>query len=103
VRHGIVGKLFVAVLLALCVGANLVELSAHWDRTIQDANDEAGIVAVVLCIGVAVSAAGALLDRISGSPIASRIVPAFRASRRHTDSRIIVLILPSRPPTSLRI
>ena len=59
------GKLFVAVLLTLCVGANLVELSTRWDRTIQDANDEAGIVAVVLCVGVALSAAATRAGPVS--------------------------------------
>ena len=103
VRHPIVGKLSVAVLLTLCVGANLVELSTRWDRTIQDANDEAGIVAVVLCVGVALSAAGTLRNRIGASLTVSRIVPASLALRCHSDSRIIVPILTSSPPTSLRI
>ena len=47
-------------MLALCVGVQLLEASGRWDDTVQDANDEAGIVAIVLCIGVAIATATAL-------------------------------------------
>jgi hypothetical protein len=61
------GKLFVAILLSLCVGVYVVEMSGRWDHSIQDANDEAGVVAIVLCIGVALSAAGLVITRIRAS------------------------------------
>jgi hypothetical protein len=95
-------KFLVAVLLALCVGAQLVELSSRWDRTIQDANDEAGVVAVVLCIGAALFAAGTLLTRIR-SRLVSRIIPPSLRPERDADPRTILPILLNRPSASLRI
>lgn len=56
--RGLTGKLFAAVLLTLCLGIHALEVSGRWDQTFQDANDEAGIVAVVLCVGVALVGAG---------------------------------------------
>jgi hypothetical protein len=103
VRHGIIEKVFVTVLLTLCLGAHLVELSSVWDRTIDDANDEVSIVSVVLCVGVALSAAGTLLNRIRGSRVASRIAAALLIPRRHVDSCIYLPILTSAASTSLRI
>jgi len=102
--RGTGGKIFIAVLLTLGVGAQLVELSSHWDRTLQDTNDEAGIVAIVLCVGVALSAAGALLNRIRPTRLVSRIVPASLVQRRfRADFGNTFPILTSSPPTSLRI
>jgi hypothetical protein len=103
VRHGIVWKLFIAVLLTLCVGVQLVELSSRWDRTIQDANDEAGIVAIVLCVGVALSVARTLLNRICRSRVVSRIISASLTPEHDADSRTVLPILIGSPPTSLRI
>ena len=57
--YGLAGKLFAAVLLTLCVGIHALEVSGGWDQTFRDANDEAGIIAVVLCVGVAFAAARA--------------------------------------------
>jgi hypothetical protein len=50
-------------MLTACVAVYALELSGRWDRTLGDANDEAGIVAVVLCIGIAISVAGTVLKR----------------------------------------
>jgi hypothetical protein len=103
VRCGFFGKLFVALLLTFCVGAHLVELSDRWDRTLQDANDEAGIVAIVLCVGVALSATGTLLNRMRRSSVTSRIVPASLMFQRPRDPRIVSSFFTSGPPTSLRV
>jgi hypothetical protein len=101
---GRVRKLFVAILLVLCVGIHVLELSGRWDRTFQDATDEAGIVAVVLCIGVAVAIAGTLLKGML-----ARIASFFPSVPCSTLTRIPVarLALPlsifSPPPLPLRI
>ena len=58
VVHGLAGKLFVALLVTLCVAVYLLEMSGRWDRSIQDANDEAGFVAIVLCIPLVILAIG---------------------------------------------
>ena len=99
-----VRKLFVAILLVLCVGIHVLELSGRWDRTFQDANDEAGIVAVVLCIGVAVTIAGTLLKGM-----VARIIRLFITAPVSTPIRIflarlarpICIFIP--PPLPLRI
>ena len=69
-----IGKLLAATLLTLCVGVQALEATGRWDRTFQDTGDEAVIVTVVLCIGAALVAAGALRRRLSPSTISSAIV-----------------------------
>ena len=96
-------KLVIAVLLALCIGAQLVEATGRWDRTLQDTSDEAVVVAVVLCIGAGFAMARVMRERLS--------LPSGRSSTTtivHTTLRpVVVLRLPSRacesPPQSLRI
>ena len=61
VLRGILTKLLVVGLLAACIGVHVLEASGRWDRSLTDANDEAGIVAIVLCVGMAISVAGTLL------------------------------------------
>ena len=96
-------KLVIAVLLALCIGAQLVEATGRWDRTLQDTSDEAVVVAVVLCIGAGFAMARVMRERLS--------LPSGRSSTTtivHTTLRpVVVLRLPSTacesPPQSLRI
>jgi len=52
-------KLLAALLLTIAVGVQVLEASGRWDKTIADANDEAGLVAIVLCIGLAIATAAA--------------------------------------------
>jgi len=59
-----VRKVAVASLLVLCVAIHVLELSGRWDRTLPDVNDEAGLVAVVLCVGAAMSFARTLLGTV---------------------------------------
>jgi len=56
-----------AVLIVLGLGVQLLEASGHWDRTFKDANDEIGVVAVVLCIGIAISLIAAIVKRLRPS------------------------------------
>jgi len=62
--RGFVGKLSVAVMLTLCVTIYVLEMSGQWDKTMQGANDEAGIVAVILCVGMALSAVSKFVSTI---------------------------------------
>jgi hypothetical protein len=99
--YGRRGKCLIAFLLALTAAIYIVELTGRWDRTIQDANDEAGLVAIVLCVGAAISGAAVL--------IAWR--PPFRRSFALRRSATCVVgstfaVLPSvtnGPPIALRI
>ena len=61
------GRLLIAALLTLSVGACVAEFSGRWDQTIQDANDEAGVIAIMLCVGAALLIVGAELQRIQPS------------------------------------
>jgi len=102
--HGTVRRLLIAALLTLCVGVQLVEMSGRWDRTFQDANDEAGLVAVVLCIGIAICAAGAVLSaiRLSRTPFAVAIVSTPTGVRfRELPSALFGGV--GSPPLPLRI
>jgi hypothetical protein len=91
-----------AVLLTLGIGVQLLELSGRWDQTIQDANDEAGIVAVVLCIGVALTTAGALLARMRLRRVMIRAV-ATLITALSDNQRAVLSIFSNGPPLSLRI
>jgi hypothetical protein len=64
-----IGKLLAAALLTLCVGAQILEASGRWDRTFDDAGDEAIIVVLVLCVGAALIATAIARDRLTPSPI----------------------------------
>src|SRR5882672_8671814 len=56
------------VILAMCIGAPVLEMFDQWDRTLEDGNDtEINLVVVALCVGVAFSAAGALVARVRAS------------------------------------
>src|SRR5216684_4672647 len=56
------------VILAICIGAPILEMFDQWDRTLQDGNDtEINLVVVALCVGVAFSVAGALVARVRES------------------------------------
>jgi len=74
-----IGRLLAATLLTLCVGVQALEATGRWDRTFQDAGDEAVVVAVVLCIGAALLAAGAMRRRVFPPAIQSPMVAARQA------------------------
>ena len=47
-------RLFIAAILAISLGAPIVELFDSWDQSLQTGNDtEANLAVVVLCVGVA--------------------------------------------------
>ena len=95
---------FAAVLLFACVGVHALELSGHWDRTLTDANDEAGVVAVVLCIGAAIAATRAVLKSIRLCPLRSTFpVPSSTASVQLFSHLPVSSMSASRPPAALRI
>ena len=97
-----IGKFVTAVLLTLCIGVQVLEITGHWDRTLQDTSDEAVIVIVVLCIGAAVVAAGVMRERLSSSAVRSRIMLVRAASQPATVLRLPSAFCAS-PPQPLRI
>jgi heme A synthase len=94
-------KWLIVALLALCVGVQMLEASGHWDRTFRDANDEAGVVVVVLCIGIAIALRKFFL-RVRPS---HSLVTAIVSSATAVDLRRArpVLAACDSPPISLRI
>lgn len=99
----IVGRLFAATLLTLCVGVHVLEVSGRWDQTFQDANDEAGIVAVVFCVGAALFAAGTLLSRLRQSRTVAGVICADGVLVIYNNLQITPPISTSSPPISLRV
>ena len=97
------GKLLIGAMLTLCVGLQVLEATGRWDRALKDTNDEAIIVVVVLCIGAALAAAGAVLNRIS--PARGRVLVLAAPSTATSCSSSRSDLFPSRgsPPVSLRI
>ena len=97
-------KAFVGVLLAFCMGVQILEVSGRWDQTFRDANDEAGIVAIVLCVGIAIALARTLLARVRFTRSTLQVLE-LRLSGAVAGSRLSLILspLPGSPPTALRI
>jgi hypothetical protein len=102
VRDG-VRKTCVVAFLLLCIGIQCAEASGYWDTSIQDTGDELSVVAIALCIGVAVSVAATLVARVRAARATSESL-----SIRATSSGA-AKVLPSTvspfisPPLALRI
>jgi hypothetical protein len=93
-----------AIILAVCVGAPIVELFDHWDHTLNDT--EANVVIAALCVGVGLAVATTVaVARIRAS------LSAFRSNLRPVLSRPLAtiplqLVVPApttSPPIALRI
>jgi hypothetical protein len=97
-------RIFVAVLLAVCVGAPVLEMFDHWDRPLQDGSDtESNLVVVVLCVGIGFVAAATVI-RCVRAPQASTCLEA--TSRVFVSSAYTPFVLPipdASPPTVLRV
>ncbi len=93
------------VILAMCIGAPVLETVDRWDRTLQDGNDtEINLVVVALCVGVAFSVAGAIIACVQSSAHADGgfvLSPESIALPRLTT--FAVPIPNSSPPTPLRV
>src|SRR5579872_5328972 len=96
-------KLLAALLLTLAVGVQVLEASGRWDATWSDANDEAAIVTVVLCVGVAIATAAARLHaRPRPAPFRTVVSrPLVRRQRGADPTRS--QIRSDSPPTTLRV
>jgi hypothetical protein len=76
----------------------------RWDHTLQDGNDtESNLVTVVLCVGVGLVAAGAMLRRVRPSLSYGRIHRALSVFVPHGELALILPIPYSSPPTTLRV
>jgi putative Mn2+ efflux pump MntP len=95
----------VAAILAICIGAPIVEMFDQWDHTLQDGNDtEANVAVAALCIGVAMA--------IGTIVVVARLRALASNSRRYIATprvvSFVVALLASpipttSPPTPLRV
>ena len=95
----------IAAILALSMGAPIVELFDSWDQTLQTGSDtEANVAVVALCIGVAFAIGTVVVVnriRALASASARRIVLSRAAPRQ-----IAFLLIPAptvSPPAILRV
>jgi hypothetical protein len=98
-----ISRLLAAALLILCLGAQALEATGRWDRAIQDTGDEAIIVTVVLCIGAALLAAGAIRRLLTRPPAPSAIVPTCANREPLFVPAAAWSAFSSSPPLSLRV
>jgi hypothetical protein len=104
--HGVrrvAAKLLAAGLLAICLGIHALEVSGRWDQTLADANDEAALVAIVLCVGMSISAAAMLLAPVRPSRIVLETLAVVDSALHHDVARIVPSLWTTGPPISLRI
>src|SRR5689334_19477693 len=97
-----IGKLLAATLLMLCIGVQALEATGRWDRTFQDTGDEVALVTVVLCIGAALLAAGALRQQLSSTTVRLTIIGGSATSLPVFVPPIIHYAFTTSPPLSLR-
>ena len=98
-------RLLIAAIVAISLGAPMLEMFDRWDQTLKDGNDtEANVVVAALCIGVAF-AIGTLVVagriRAFSSTSAGRVV-ARRVAVRDVAS-VLGPIPTVSPPTVLRV
>ena len=103
VRGTTIRAALAATLLTLAVGLQVLEATGRWDRTFQDAGDEAVIVTVVLCIGAALVVAAVTRPRVSLSAIAGRVVIRLATALHFVPPRGAQSLVSASPPLSLRI
>jgi hypothetical protein len=94
----------IGVILAVCVGAPILEMFDQWDRTLQDGNDtEMNLVVVALCVGLAFSVAGAIIACVRASAHAHGGFVLIPESFVTSLPTFAAPIPNSSPPTALRI
>jgi hypothetical protein len=92
------------VILAICIGAPILEMFDQWDHTLQDGNDtEINLVVVALCVGVGFSVAGGLVVLLRPSANPQRCFVQTPDSILATLLTFATPIPNSRPPTPLRV
>jgi hypothetical protein len=92
------------VILAICIGAPILEMFDQWDRTLEDGNDtEINLVLVALCVGVAFSVVGALVAGVRALANRRRRFVLTPESTLTISLTFATPIPNSRPPTPLRV
>ena len=98
-------RLFIAAIIAIALGAPIVELFDSWDQSLQSGSDtEANVAVVVLCVGVAfaigtiviASRIRALSSTAAGRVIATHVIVSDVAS-------VLAPVPTVSPPAVLRV
>ena len=94
----------IGVIVAICLCAPMLETVDRWDHTLQDGNDtEMSLVVVALCVGVALSVAGAIVACVR-SQVRTQSGFVFIPASLVLSQRTFGVPIPnSSPPTALRI
>jgi hypothetical protein len=97
-------RLAIAAILAVSLGAPIVELFDSWDQTLQTGSDtEANVAVVALCIGVAFAIGTiVIVNRIRALASASARRVVSRAAPREIASFLVPAPTVS-PPAILRV
>ena len=99
-----VRRLAIGVIVAIVIGAPLMETFDRWDQTFQDGNDtEINLVIVALCVGVGLALAGASLAHVRRSARSGCRIALTPPSTLSTRPTLSPPIPNSRPPTPLRV
>ena len=101
-----VRRFAVAVIVAICICAPIVEMFDRWDQTLQDGNDtEEDFAIAALCVGVALAiATTVVVARIRALSLTCPGVVPAPPSPPHLDPwSALTPVRNSSPPTLLRI
>jgi hypothetical protein len=98
-------RLFIAAIIAIALGAPIVELFDSWDQSLQTGTDtEANVAVVALCVGVAFAIGTIVIGRrirAFSSASAGRVIARRMAVRRLAS--VLAPIPTVSPPTILRV
>jgi hypothetical protein len=94
----------IALVLAISIGAPLVELFDGWDHTAQNGTDtEANVVVVALCVGIAFSIGCIVSARLNALAAVSRLYSVVWRPIRLNRPEVPRPTPTCSPPTPLRI
>jgi hypothetical protein len=97
-------RLAIAIIVAICIGAPIAEMFDQWDHTYQDGSDtELNAVVIALCVGVALSVAGAMIVSIRPGFSSSHAYLPTSSPLRFAPGRLARPTPASSPPTPLRV
>jgi hypothetical protein len=101
----VVRRLIIAAILAISLGAPIVELFDSWDQTLQTGSDtEANVAVVALCIGVAFAIGTiVVVNRIRALASASASRVALPLASPHPIASLLVPAPTVSPPAILRV
>ena len=96
--------LFVAILLAICIGAPAIEMFDQWDHTVQDGNDtEMNLVVAVLCVGMGVLVARTIVSCTRPDRVSTSFIASDACLTDSIQSFLTLSVTTTSPPATLRI